>query len=77
VALEWKALEQPEEAEKFYRQAADRYLAEGDASNATRCYGFALDESGPKGLEISTNDSWLLMAIKQARKKETDTCVQE
>lgn len=72
VALEWRALEEPEAAARWYVQAADGYLGEGDPENAVRCYGHALAESGPSGLEVSTNDSWLFLAIKLARKKESE-----
>jgi hypothetical protein len=70
TGLEWRALEQPEQAGQLYRRAADGYLAEGDGGNAARCYGNTLDEAGPAGLEVSADDSWLLIAIKHARKKE-------
>lgn len=68
VALEWRALDQPDEAAVLYREAADRYLEVGDASNAMRCYGNAIGET--RSLEVNTDDSWLLIAIKHARKKE-------
>ena len=70
VALEWRALEQPEDAARFYRAAGDGYLQGGDPTNATRCYANALDEGGASALEVNTTDTWLFMAIKQARLKE-------
>jgi hypothetical protein len=70
AGLEWRALERPAQAGELYRQAADRYLDEGDAGNAMRCYANALEEAGAGGLEVSPDDSWLLIAIKRARKKE-------
>ncbi len=76
VALEWRALERPGEAARYYRAAADGYLQEGDTTNATRCYANALDEGGSAALEASTDDTWLFLAIKQARKKERDGCVE-
>jgi hypothetical protein len=70
TALEWRALEGPGPAAPAYRQAGDRYLDEGDPANAARCYGHALSEGGAR--ELSESDSYLLMAIKLARKKERD-----
>ena len=70
VALEWRALERPEDAARYYRAAGDSYLQEGDPDNATRCYANHLDEGGAPALEVNTTDTWLLMAIKQARLKE-------
>jgi hypothetical protein len=74
VALEWRALEQPDAAARYYREAADGYLQEGDTTNATRCYANALDEGGPGALVANTNDTWLFLAIKQARMKERERC---
>jgi hypothetical protein len=68
VVLEWRALDRPGEAAALYREAADRYLEGGDASEAMRCYANALDEA--RSLDVNTDDSWLLIAIKHARKKE-------
>jgi hypothetical protein len=76
VALEWRALEHPDEAVRHYTAAADGYLQVGDTTNAMRCYGNALDEGGSAALEANTNDTWLFLAIKQARKKERDGCVE-
>ncbi len=70
VALEWRALERPEDAARYYLAAGDGYLQEGDPDNATRCYANHLDEGGAPALEANTTDTWLLMAIKQARLKE-------
>jgi len=74
AGLERRALERPAQAGELYRRAADRYLDEGDAGNAVRCYGNALEEAGAAGLEVSPDDSWLLIAIKHARKKEKQIC---
>ena len=70
VALEWRALERPEDAARYYLAAGDGYLRDGDPDNATRCYAHHLDEGGAPALEANTTDTWLLMAIKQARMKE-------
>jgi hypothetical protein len=68
AALEWSAIDRPAEAAALYREAGDLYLDEGDAGNAMRCYGNALDQAG--SLEVNTDDSWLFVALKIARKKE-------
>jgi hypothetical protein len=55
----------------LYVQAGDRYLGEdGDVQSAVRCYGQALNLDDPAVLAIDPKDNWLLMAIKDARKKE-------
>jgi hypothetical protein len=73
--LEWQALEGPEtSAAGLYRQAGDLYLADADPAEAARCYGIALDAGKASDLEVSPDDSWLLMVIKQARKKERNEC---
>jgi hypothetical protein len=77
VDLEWQALDRPTDAPALYHQAADAYLARGEHADALRCYGNALDESPPRDLEVSSSDSWLLIAIKHARKKEMDACERE
>jgi hypothetical protein len=64
VSLEWKALKDP----SLYRAAADRYLEEGWPEEALRCYGHALDTADD--LELQPEDSYLLMVIKEARRKE-------
>jgi hypothetical protein len=68
AVLEWRALDRPEDAAALYREAADRYLEAGDASDALRCYANAIDKGDT--LDVTTDDSWLLIAIKHARKKE-------
>ena len=72
--LEWQALEVPESATTLYRQAGDRYLADAEPADAVRCYGNALAEGTSRDLEVAPDDSWLLMVIKQARKKERNEC---
>jgi hypothetical protein len=72
--LEWKALTAPDEAAGLYRQAGDLYLADSEPAEAVRCYGNALAAGKTQDLEVSPEDSWLLMVIKQARKKERDEC---
>lgn len=63
----------PTERLGLYQQA-DRYLDEGRPDEAVRCYGQALDAAPREELELSSEDHFLLMAIKHARKKELDAC---
>ena len=69
AAVEWKALE---EDPSLYKEAADRYVEEGAPAEAVRCYGHALDASGD--LEEKEGDSFLLAAIKNARRWEKESC---
>jgi hypothetical protein len=69
--LEWEAIDHPEQAGTLYRAAGDRYLAvDTDPGAATRCYGNALENGPAEELTIQPTDSWLLMAIKDARQRE-------
>jgi hypothetical protein len=54
------------------RRVSDRYLHEqGDIAKALHYYTRALDQATPDQREISVaQDSWLLMALKEARRKE-------
>jgi hypothetical protein len=71
TALEWKAVDHPDEEAALYRGAGDRYLAdENDPKDALRCYSNGLDAGGGDSLAINPSDSWLLIAIKDARQKE-------
>lgn len=74
VVLEWRAIEseQPEKAKDLYRQAGERYLEEGNYAGAVRSYGGSLDEGTAEDLEASPEDDYLLMALKLARKKESE-----
>jgi hypothetical protein len=72
--LEWRALDEPAEAPVLYREAGNRYLADGDPADAVRCYGNALDTTPPQTIEVDVDDNWLLMAIKIARRKEAESC---
>jgi len=74
VHLEWQAIDNPRESAKCYREAGDLYLEQADPDNAVRCYGNALDQGSPDTLEFASDDNWLLMAIKHARKKEAESC---
>ena len=54
------------------RRVSDRYLHEqGDIAKALHYYTRALNQATPQEREISlVQDSWLLMALKEARRKE-------
>jgi hypothetical protein len=55
----------------LYRRAGDRYLLdEADPQDALRCYTQALDDGSEADLQVSAEDSWLLMALKIDRNKE-------
>ncbi|MBY0229131.1 MAG: hypothetical protein K2W96_07640 [Gemmataceae bacterium] len=69
VALEWKALDGDRSQ---YVAAGDAYAEEGAPAQAVRCYGHALEKA--EDLEWKEGDSFLLMAIKNARKKEMEEC---
>jgi hypothetical protein len=52
-------------------RAADNLLVEkADPLSALRCYTKALDQGGADALTVSANDTYLMMAIKDARQKE-------
>ena len=71
VAAEWQAFDQPKQRAALYRQAGDRYLdEERDPAAALRCYTLALQDASDQDLAVSADDSWLLMALKEARRKE-------
>jgi hypothetical protein len=71
LALEWQALESPSRSPALFRAAGDRYLTEtGDVGSAVRCYRKLLEEEGGAEPTISSDDSWLLMALKEAKQRE-------
>ena len=56
---------------ELYRRAGDAYLGREDVQSALRCYRRALDSGSVADLAIQADsDSWLLMSLKMARKKE-------
>jgi hypothetical protein len=70
-ALEWQAIDSEQRQAELSRKAGDLYLKqEHDPLSAVRCYGRALDAAPEQATTVSTDDEWLLMAIKDARKKE-------
>jgi hypothetical protein len=71
LAQEWKAFDSTDGQADLYRRAAAAYLTqEHDPLSAVRCYGRALDAAPEQAHNLSADDDWLLMAIKDARKKE-------
>ena len=71
LAMEYRALDSSRNRAELYRQAGDRYFQEdGDTASAVRCYRHIVDESKGKDLTISPRDNWLLMALKEAKRKE-------
>lgn len=71
LAQEWRAFDSLKGRGALYREAGDRYLKEeNDPQSALRCFSNALDNGTEEDLAISSNDNWLLMAIKDARLKE-------
>jgi hypothetical protein len=71
LALEWQAVEDPERSVELYRRAGDRYIDEdNDLESALRCYKRFLTECSEKELEITTQDNWLLVTLKNARLEE-------
>ena len=71
LATEWTAFDSEDHRAELYRQAGDRYMEEeSDPLSALRSYSNSLDNGTERDLAISTDDNWLLMAIKDARQKE-------
>ncbi len=73
LAQEWQAIDsdRAQERDDLSRRAGDAYLQqEHDPLSAVRCYGRALDAAPEQAAATSSDDEWLLMAIKNARKKE-------
>jgi hypothetical protein len=76
LALEWEALDHPDRGTTLFRAAGDRYLADqADVQAAVRCYGNALDDGSAEDLTIESTDSWLLIAIKDARQREKSDAI--
>jgi hypothetical protein len=73
LTLENNAFDSTDHRRERYQHAGDTYMNEEyDPQSALRCFRNALDSGTKQDLAISTNDNWLLMAIKDARQKETD-----
>ena len=72
LAKEWQAFDAPKERKAaLLLEAGDRYVDEHqDFASALRCYRHALAVGGDAALEITPNDNWLVMALKNDRRKE-------
>jgi hypothetical protein len=71
LALEWQALDSPEGMPALFRAAGDRYLEEtGDVQSAVRCYRHLLEAEGGNEATVAAGDSWLLIALKEAKQRE-------
>lgn len=72
VAAEMQAeqLDNPTAAANLYRQAGDAFLRDQDYPNATRCYRLYMARAGEAALALETNDSWLLVSLKNAAFRE-------
>jgi hypothetical protein len=68
----WAGMAQGERRTELYRQAGDSFLDHGDQLGALRCYRQALQSARRDDLIVHPHqDSWLLMALKFDRQKET------
>jgi hypothetical protein len=73
LELEAEKTTDPDRSAQLFRQAGDKYLTDAtDIASATRCYGYHLAETGPAGLAIRSDDSWLLIRMKTSRSKENE-----
>jgi hypothetical protein len=72
AAAEMQAEQQdnPSAAANLYRQAGDSFLRDQDYANATRCYRLFLARAGDSALTLESNDSWLLVSLKNAAFRE-------
>jgi len=71
VALEWRAFDDQTDRATAYFLAGNKYLeASQDMESALRCYAQALDACRPEQLEIVPDDNWLVIALKNSRRKE-------
>lgn len=65
---EWEAADSTADTGQLYRQAGDQYEDEGDPLSALRCYSNALNAGADP--TPTAEDSYLLLAIKNARTRE-------
>jgi hypothetical protein len=69
--IEWQAVENPERRAELFRRAGDRYLNdENDLESAVRCYKIALEGASVEELQVTPQDTWLLISLKNARQEE-------
>lgn len=72
ILEQWGPLVDLDKRAALYRRAGDRYYADhSDLQGALRCYRLALDAGSQTDLQIAADDNWLLIALKEARNKET------
>jgi hypothetical protein len=73
LALEWQAFDSKEDRAARYFRAGNAYLEQHyDHEAALRCYRQALAYCRADDLEFDSSDSWLLMTLKNERRKELD-----
>ena len=71
VDLEWQAFDSQKNRAASYFLAGNKYLeASEDVESALRCYTQALNACTPAELEITPDDNWLVVTLKNARLKE-------
>jgi hypothetical protein len=70
LAMEWQAWDSESRRPELFRLAGDKYLQGNDLESATRCYRGALRNASEKVLEVTVNDTWLYMSLKQAKQEE-------
>lgn len=71
VALEWRAFDSQSDRAAAYILAGNKYLeASQDMESALRCYAQALDACNAEQLDIAPDDNWLVVSLKNARRKE-------
>jgi hypothetical protein len=68
--MQAEQLDNPMAAANLYRQAGDAFLRDQDYPNATRCYRLYMARAGEAALALETNDSWLLVSLKNAAFRE-------
>jgi hypothetical protein len=51
-------------------EAGNRYFEDDDCAAALRCYAEYLSLAGPEALTLAATDNWLLVTLKNSRKKE-------
>jgi hypothetical protein len=70
LALEWQGLDNPVGRAEALRGAAAGYERAGDLASAVRCYRNAIDSGSEEDAQITADDDWLLMVLKDAKQKE-------
>jgi hypothetical protein len=72
LVREWQAFNSDDRRAELYLRAGEMYLKESDLVSALRCYANSLDNGTERDRNISADDDFLLMAIKNARQKENE-----